>query len=317
MRDLWWAGPHSWAHNAALGLGAACLLLSGRVAAAQSLPESPGALLLQSQNGAGSPASREPDAPTAQAEGQHAAVGSQGNVPHCSKGKPAGSPPAGGPVASETKADVPCQEENPLQPITGAYKLPPLTPRQKGYLATRDVIDPFNLITILGYSAVTVGSNAHTAYGPGLRGFGRLTGYGLLEDVQGEFIGTFLIPTLAHQDPRYYRMPGQPFPKRLLHAVSHTVVTRGDDGSNMPNYATLLTYPISAELINLYGPGVADNAPSTAKRIGLGLATDPIGQIVAEFLPDVARRIHIRIIFVQQILQQVAQGSAGGPVMTQ
>ena len=134
--------------------------------------------------------------------------------------------------------------------------------------------------------------------------------------MQGEFVGTFAIPSLTHEDPRYYRLPGRPFPRRLLHAVSHTVLTRRDDGSTMPNYATLMTYPISAELTNLYVPGVRTNAPSTGKRIALGLATDTVGQIVAEFLPDVAKRIHIRVIFVQQILQQVAQEGTGGPVMT-
>lgn len=195
--------------------------------------------------------------------------------------------------------------------------MPPLQAKQKAYLAVRDVIDPFNLVTILGYSGIAIASNAHTAYGPGFPGFGRLASYSLVEDMQGEFFGTFVIPSLAHEDPRYYRIPGRPFTHRLLHAVSHTVITRHDDGSAMPNYATLLTYPISAELTNLYVPGVAVNAPSTAKRISLGLATDPVGQIVAEFLPDVAKRIHIRIIFVQQILQQVAQGNTGGPVMTQ
>ena len=204
-----------------------------------------------------------------------------------------------------------------MQPIIASKNLPALTPPEKGYLAVRDVIDPFNLVTVIGYSGVTIATNAHTAYGPGFTGFGRLAGYSMVEDVQGEFFGTFLIPTLAHEDPRYYRMPGRPFPLRLLHAISHTVVTQHDDHSPMLNYATLLTYPISAELTNLYVPGAAVSAPSTTKRIFLGLVTDPVGGVVAEFLPDVAKHIHIRVIFVQQILQQVAQGGTGGPVMTQ
>jgi hypothetical protein len=309
MRDLW-AGRRS--RVFLLGLGAATAGTLCRACPAQSLPDAPSALLAQAQ---------EVDRESLSAEGpdsgnepqQSAPVG----PPPCPVRKPTGSPPAGKPVQAQDRQHAACIEENPLQPILASRNLPPLTSQQKGYLAVRDVIDPFNLVTIVGYSGIVVASNAHTAYGPGMRGFGRLTGYSMVEDMQGEFFGTYVIPSLAHQDPRYYRIPGRPFPRRLLHAISHTVVTRHDDGSYMPNYATLLTYPISAEMTNLYVPGVQTDSASTAKRVALGLSTDPVGQIIAEFLPDVARRIHIRVIFVQQILQQVAQGSTGGPVMTQ
>ncbi len=96
--------------------------------------------------------------------------------------------------------------------------------------------------------------------------------------------------------------------RRLLHAVGHTFVSAHDDGSPMPNYSTLLTYPISAELANLYVPGTETNAPSTARRVAIGLATDPTGTLVAEFLPDVARHIHVHVIFLQEILNRVVTG---------
>ena len=78
----------------------------------------------------------------------------------------------------------------------------------------------------------------------------------------------------------------------------------------MPNYGTLLTYPISAEISNLYVPGVHSDGPSTVARIVTGLATDPANNLLTEFLPDVARRIHVRIIFVQRIINNVATGEA-------
>ncbi len=201
-----------------------------------------------------------------------------------------------------------CQEQDPLQFIVEPGNIKPLTPSQKAILAGKGVIDPFNLITIVGFSGVSVAANAHSAYGPGFKGWGRLIGYSLVEDIQGETTGTFLIPVIAHEDPRYHRLPGHPFPQRLLHAIGHTVVSQGDDGHIMPNYATLINYPLSAEISNLYVPGVATNAPSTVKRIALGYATDPVGAIVAEFLPDVAKRVHIRILFAQQILNRLALG---------
>lgn len=314
MRDLRRVGRRLRAFFLCVSTGAVAFLATP-LCAAQSLPNAPSALLAPQP---GSPLTFDQDLPPDLLDPQQGASNAgQNTLPRCPTSKPTGSPPAGSPVVGESKTNMACIEENPLQPIIASKALPPLSSNQKAYLAIRDVIDPFNLVTIIGYSGIVVASNPHTAYGPGVRGWSRLTGYSLVEDMQGEFFGTFLIPSLVHQDPRYYRMPGRPFPKRLLNALSHTVLTRHDDGKHMLNYATLLTYPISAELTNLYVPGVQTDGPSTAQRIGLGLVTDPVGQIVAEFLPDVAKRIHIRVIFVQQIIQQVAQGSTGGPVASQ
>ena len=83
----------------------------------------------------------------------------------------------------------------------------PMTWQQKGYLALHDLTDPANFGTILGISAITIGADSHSAYGPGLKGFGKNVGVSLLQDATGEFFGTFAIPSIVHQDPRYFRMP--------------------------------------------------------------------------------------------------------------
>jgi len=208
-----------------------------------------------------------------------------------------------------TPGEQPCEQDSPLQSIVSTGHVAPLSPEQKGELAAREIVSPFNLLTVFGYSAIYVAAESHSPYGPGFQGFGRLSGYSLLEDTQGEFFGTFLIPTLAQEDPRYHRDPEKPVPMRILHALAHTVVSQHDDGTLMPNYAVLLTYPISAELSNLYVPGIGTTGGDTRKRILLGYATNPAGDLVAEFLPDVARRIHIRVVFVQQIVNKLATGS--------
>lgn len=205
---------------------------------------------------------------------------------------------------SHGESTGPC-EEDPIQMIVGAGPVAPLSSDQKGELAIRNVVSPFNLLTIVGYSGVYVAANSHSAYGPGFKGFGRLTGYSLAEDVQGEFFGVYAIPSLAHEDPRYHRMPDRSIKVRILHALAHTVLARHDDGTLMPNYATLLTYPISDALSDAYVPGTDTSGSAYTKRVLLGYATDPAGALIAEFLPDVAKRVHVRVVFVQQILNQV------------
>ena len=210
---------------------------------------------------------------------------------------------------SAQEVRTPClSTQNPYRRFLDSTLPTPLTTRQKGLLAIRDVIDPFNLLTIGGNAAVTIGINSHTAFGPGFRGFGELMGVSFVQDATGEFIGTYAVCSLAHQDPRYHRDPEATARQRVLHAVAHTVVSRHDNGTLMLNYENLITYPASAEISNLYVPGVHGNGPSTVERILTGLATDPVNNLVTEFLPDFAKRVHIRVVFVQQILNNIASG---------
>jgi hypothetical protein len=201
----------------------------------------------------------------------------------------------------------------PTSPIINWYmrfengpQVKPMTPLEKGWLATRNVIDPFNIVTILGISALSVAADSHSAYGPGFPGWGRYVGVSFTEDITGEFFGTFLICSLAHQDPHYHRMPKASYKKRVFHAIYQIAWTQGDNGKGMLNYSDLVGAGIDDEIANLYVPGRRTNASSTAQRYGIALATAPIDNFITEFLPDVARRIHIQVVVVQRIIDQVA-----------
>ena len=192
-------------------------------------------------------------------------------------------------------------------------KVKPLTPREKAWLAIRNVGDPFNAITILGTSAISIGSDSHTPYGPGMPGFARNVGVSYAQDMTGEFFGTFLIPSVMHQDPHYHREPGTPIRHRILHCIAQVVWTQGDNGKGMINYADLVGFAIDDEVSNLYVPGRSTNMRSSAIRYGIGLATAPSDNFITEFLPDIARHIHIQVVLVQRIINQVAKPENGGP----
>ena len=181
-----------------------------------------------------------------------------------------------------------------------------LTPKEKGWLAIRNLADPFNLITIAGNSAIYVATDPHSPYGPGFPGLGNNIGISYTEDATGEFFGTFLIPSLVHQDPHYHRMPKASIPRRALHTIVQIVWTQGDNGRNMINYADLVGFAIDDEIANLYVPGEQTDLPASAARYATGLATAPIDNVITEFLPDVARRIHVRIVLVQRIINKVS-----------
>jgi len=185
-----------------------------------------------------------------------------------------------------------------------------MTPREKAHLAARNVVDPFNGLTILASSAISVGADSHSPYGPGMAGFGRNVGVSYTQDITGEFFGTFLIPSIARQDPHYHRMPNGSIPRRIEHAIVQVVWTQGDNGRGMVNYASLVGSAIDDEIGNLYIPGRQTNLPASAERYSIGLGIAPTDNFITEFLPDVARRIHVRVVLIQRIIDQVAKTPA-------
>jgi hypothetical protein len=219
------------------------------------------------------------------------------------------------PQSGTEPAPPPCPPPptiNWYQRFTNGPQVKPMTPREKGWLALRNVADPFNAITILGDAGIAVGYNAYSPYGPGMAGFGRYVGVSFTQDLTGELFGTFLIPAIVHQDPHYHRMPDASIPRRAAHAILQVVWTQGDNGKGMVNYADLVGFAIDDELGNLYVPGQQTNLPASGARYGIGLASAPIENFITEFLPDVARRIHIRVVVFQRIVNQVAKTESSG-----
>ncbi len=112
----------------------------------------------------------------------------------------------GSPVQPPARVTVPC----PLYaPIVNWYsrfldgpRVKALTPQEKGWLAVRNVIDPFNAITILGTSAISVGADSHSAYGPGMGGFGHLVGVSYAEGRHRR-----ILRHLPHPLPSLTRIP--------------------------------------------------------------------------------------------------------------
>jgi hypothetical protein len=187
----------------------------------------------------------------------------------------------------------------------------PLTPREKGYLALRNTVDPYNFATIAFLSGVSVASDPHSAYGPGMAGFARNFGVAYCETAIGEFFGTFLIPAITHEDPHYHRLPNASYGRRIAHAATQVVWAQSDYGVPMPNYSTLITTAVSIGLGNVYVPGRDKSWGTAADRYVTSIGTAPIGNLISEFLPDVARRVNVRIVLIQRIIDRVQRENGG------
>jgi hypothetical protein len=188
----------------------------------------------------------------------------------------------------------------------------PLTARDNLRSAVRGVIDPFNLITIAGDAAIGIASDPDSPYGPGMRGFAKYAGVSLTEDMTGEFFGTFLVPSLVHQDPHYHREPFMPIKHRILHAITQIVWTQSYTGQPMFNYANFVGGAATAAISNTFVPGPnRQGFGETSERLALAFAISPSGNLIEEFVPDLASRINLRVVIFQRILNTVTLEESG------
>ncbi len=164
------------------------------------------------------------------------------------------------------------------------WKAAPLTPKLKFSLATRSVTDPLVFMITAGIAGVEQAHNTFPGYGRGPASYGKRYGAAYADNVIGRMIGSAILPSLFHQDPRYFYKGTGSVPSRALYAIGATVITRGDNGRSQPNYSHILGNFAAAGLSNAYRTD-GDRSASLTLRNGLIITgSNAAGNLVREFL---------------------------------
>src|SRR3984885_7368440 len=135
----------------------------------------------------------------------------------------------------------------------------PLTPKLKFRLALKTSTDS---VTFLGSAFVaSVDQAANTPnYGQGAKGYGQRLGSNYANGLTDIMIGGAILPSILHQDPRYFYQGTGTKKSRALHALSTPFICKGDNGRWQPNYSGLGGYLASGAIFNASHPA-ADGCP--------------------------------------------------------
>ena len=164
------------------------------------------------------------------------------------------------------------------------WTAPPLTVRQKFTLATKNASDPGNFVLAGAVSGIQQAANAFPGYGQGAAGFGRRYGANLGNLVIGSYMGGAVLPSLFHQDPRYFYKGTGTKRSRFVYAATRALVTRGDNGHTQPNVAGVLGDLSAAAISNAYYPASDRQGAGLFLTNGLlSLAGDAMSGVVQEF----------------------------------
>jgi hypothetical protein len=168
-----------------------------------------------------------------------------------------------------------------------------LTPKQKFKLAIRSSTDPVDFITPWFVAGLHEAVNDQEGFPWGMKGLAERAGAAYLDALSGNILGTGLLPSILHQDPRYYRLGYGSTARRILYATATTVICKHDNsGKWEPNYSNVGGNIAAGAISTLYYP------PTTESGIGLTItnglivtATGAAGALFNEFWPDLSRKL--------------------------
>jgi hypothetical protein len=167
-----------------------------------------------------------------------------------------------------------------------------MTAGQKMRLSFRSATDPVAFATAFVAAGYHEAMDDDKGFGWGLQGYGKRSGAAYLDAFDGNIIGNGILPSILHQDPRYFRMGHGTFTHRLLYSLATNVICKHDNtGKWEPNYSNVSGNIISGAISNLYYPSGSSGVSQTFTNGFIVTAEGGIGSIFDEFWPDVSRKV--------------------------
>jgi hypothetical protein len=160
----------------------------------------------------------------------------------------------------------------------------PMTPKQKFQLAWRSAIDPVTFLTTGAIAGIQQWQNDFADYGQGASGYAKRYGANYADGFTGVMIGGAILPSILHQDPRYFYKGTGSIRSRALYALSTVVICRGDNGRWQPNYSNVLGTLAAGGISNAYYPANDRGFQLTIENSLIGLASGGGTALLQEFL---------------------------------
>lgn len=159
----------------------------------------------------------------------------------------------------------------------------PLTARLKFRLAAKVATDPVTIAGV-GTMAAIYQASDHLNYTQGAKGYGQRFGAIATDGFTDIMIGGAILPSVLHQDPRYFYQGNGSGKSRLMHALSNAFVCKGDNGHLQPNYSTIVGDLASSAISMTYFPESNRSASTFFGGFALGTAERMLSSVMQEFV---------------------------------
>jgi len=159
----------------------------------------------------------------------------------------------------------------------------PLTSKMKFQLALKVSYDPVTVAGVGLFAGIRQAFDSPN-YPQGAKGYWERFGATAGDGFSDIMIGGAILPSLLHQDPRYFYQGTGTTGSRLRHAILSPFIAKGDNGKLQPNYSSLGGDLGSSALSNLYFPKSNRGAGLVFSQFGIGTAERIGASLAQEFI---------------------------------
>ena len=189
----------------------------------------------------------------------------------------------------------------------------PLTWQEKYKVTARGMVDPAEFVLVGFVALIGQATNDNPSYGQGMEGYAKRYGTAYADNAIENMLAGAVLPSLLHQDPRYFQLGHGSTKARLWHAVSRVAITRSDAGKHEFNFSEI-GGALGAAAISTYSyhPDSERDFSTIISVWGTQIGWDMATYVLKEFWPDIRRRAHK----TQIDRDQDAAAAAGAPAST-
>jgi len=174
-----------------------------------------------------------------------------------------------------------------------ATTLKPLSPEQKFKLFLDQTISPATLVSAAATAGFRLLEDTYPGYGQEWGGYGKRFGAAMSNSASTNFLGTFLIPSLLHQDPRYFISLRPTFRKKMTYALTRQIITRTDDGRSTFNWSRVIGVIGAESIANIYLPPAERTAGKTFERSGIRFGIGIGTTLLKEYWPMIFKKLGV------------------------
>jgi hypothetical protein len=192
--------------------------------------------------------------------------------------------------------------------LENAGQVPPLTAKQKFAVVTRGTFDYVQYPWYGFLSGISQWEDSEPGFGQGAAGYGKRYGAAFADGTIENFFTGAILPSVLHQDPRYFQLGHGSFMHRTFYAISRNLLTRTDSGKNQFNFSEVVggalsagistyTYHPKSHVFSTPNPPYYRFVPSdrtfmnTLSVWGTQYGYDTLTLVVKEFWPDIRRKL--------------------------
>jgi hypothetical protein len=169
---------------------------------------------------------------------------------------------------------------------------PPPTPKEAFKIATLNSFDYSSFVFVGITSGLAFWTEAHRDLGEnGIPAFWAYCWRGFVDKADGNYLVIFALPTVLHEDERYYAMGEGNFYKRGIYAASRILITPDYHGHNTFNAAEVFGRATSQGISLTYYPKGDRTVGALAVKFGWAMGRDALTNVFREYWPDIATHV--------------------------